>query len=175
MTTLKQAGKFKKRYFTGRQENLVREIINGGLKKYKSKVALVEAAGYSHKSALKNAQALIDKPNVQRELKKLGFDIESAKKVVIDILQSKSSTDTNKLKAVEEIFKVQGAYAPEKKLNLNVSIVNNPKAKEISDRYEKELRENLLKDNLKNNELDNNSGNSDSILDNRSDNSVSNN
>ncbi len=58
---------------------------------------------------------------MQEELENLGFDAESAKKVVTNIL--KRGKEENRLKAAQEIFKVTGSYAPDKHLNMTISEV----------------------------------------------------
>lgn len=62
----------------------------------------------------------LSKPIIQAELKILGFDENTAKKVVGEILTDDTIEPQHRLKASEQVFKVQGSYAPEKNINLNL-------------------------------------------------------
>lgn len=62
----------------------------------------------------------ISKPIIVNALKELGFDSNNAKRVVGEILNDQSIEPQHRLKASEQVFKVQGSYAPDKSINLNV-------------------------------------------------------
>lgn len=63
---------------------------------------------------------LLTFPNVQEELRKLGFDSNNAKRVISEILNDVSLEPKDRIKAAENVFKVHGDYAPEKQINLNI-------------------------------------------------------
>lgn len=157
------------------QRTLAEKIANGEYKKHKTNKKFLESVGYSPKSAATATGRILNTIGVQQELKKLGFNVEAAKAVVAQILEDEEAKHRDRLKAAEEIFKVQGAYAPEKKLNVNVSINANPKAREIAAKYEEELKQNLLNENDNNRDNNNpvsgpallDNGNSNGNLDNR--------
>lgn len=48
------------------------------------------------------------------------------------------------IKALDMSYKVKGKYAPEKSISLNMNAeITNPKAKELAERYEEELKKSL--------------------------------
>lgn len=107
---------------TLRQKKLAKNIVeNLQAKKPLNKQELVVSSGYSEMSAKSSAHIILEQKGVQEELGLLGFDEDSAKKVVKEILQF-GEDDSVKLKAADLIFKVQGSYAPEKHTNLNVNV-----------------------------------------------------
>ena len=98
---------------TLRQKKLAEGIIENAKKGTKlNKKDLLVSVGYAINTAEVKATEIIEQKGVQEELESLGFDFESAKKVVTSIL--KKGKEENRLKAAQEIFKVTGAYAPEK-------------------------------------------------------------
>lgn len=47
-------------------------------------------------------------------------------------------------KYLDSAYKLKGAYAPDKSINLNIEAdITNPKARELADRYESELKQTL--------------------------------
>lgn len=107
-----------------RQKRLAKAIIeNSQSPKGKTAGQLLESVGYPHSTATTYPGAVIEQKGVQEELQNLGFDEESAKKVVKSILTK--GKDENRLKAADMIFKVTGGYAPEKSINLNASLDTN--------------------------------------------------
>jgi hypothetical protein len=56
-------------------------------------------------------------------LQQKGFSIEGAKAVVQSIMYSPKTKDENRLRACSEVFKVTGAYAPEKHENINKTLI----------------------------------------------------
>ena len=99
---------------TLKQQNLAKAIIENA-KEDKPKTAgeLLESVGYAPTTAVGEPGRTIEQKGVQDELERLGFNEDAAKQVVADIL-SKGEKDTDRLKAADLIFKVQGSYAPEK-------------------------------------------------------------
>ena len=106
---------------TLRQKKLANAIV-GNLTAAKplNKQELVASVGYSELSADKKATEIIDSKGTQAELHKLGFDEETAKNVVAEILQF-GEDDSVRLRAASEVFKVFGTYAAEKTFNLTAS------------------------------------------------------
>lgn len=74
----------------------------------------------------------LQKPLIQEELKKLGFDSNNAKRVVGEILNKELAEDKDRLKAADLIFKVQGEFAPEKHLNVNVDLAPSEEIKSLT-------------------------------------------
>ena len=111
--------------------------LNGG--------EIVENSGYSE-IMKKNPKNVIDTEGVKEELQILGFTEENAMSVVSEIMLNPEAQDNNRLKASEMVFKVQGTFAPEKKLNLNanINIKENPQASKLAEEYEEKLLDNLL-------------------------------
>lgn len=108
---------------TLRQKRLAEEIVKSA--KSKKKVTantMLVNVGYAKSVAEHKPAEILDAKGVQEELENLGFDVESAKKVVKSILIK--GREENRLKAAQEIFKVQGEYAPEKHLVLTKKIVS---------------------------------------------------
>lgn len=107
---------------TIRQKKLAKALVENAISSNPmNKQELVASVGYSDLSAEKKATEIIESKGTQEELDALGFDVESAKKVVIHIMRY--GKEDNRLNAAKEIFKVRGEYAPEKHVNLNISTV----------------------------------------------------
>lgn len=104
------------------QKELAQNIVkNATATKKKNKMALVASSGYAKVTARHHSKIILEQKGVQDELKALGFDEESAKKVVGEILLDESVEPRDRIKAASEVFKVSGAYAPEKHVNYNVT------------------------------------------------------
>ncbi len=113
------------------QKKLAINIVkNAKRKRPLNKGQLVEASGYSHTTAIKQLPAVFEQKGVQEELEALGFDLESAKAVVKKILTT--GKEENRLKAAIEIFKVVGAYAPDKSISLNLEADVSDRIKELA-------------------------------------------
>lgn len=61
------------------------------------------------------------------------------------IIDTEESLDVQALKAgLDMAYKLKGAYAPEKTISLNVNAeITNPKARELAEKYEDELKKNI--------------------------------
>lgn len=93
--------------------------------------AMLESVGYG--SALQDQPGrVLRSEGVLSELKAYGFDPEIAKGVVADILLG-GENDTVKLKAADIIFKVNGSYAAEKHLNVNVDLEATEEIKKLAE------------------------------------------
>lgn len=122
--------------------NMVRNMVT---KEWKTAKEIIVASGYAPSKG-HNPHQVFDKLGFQEEMERLGFDEDSAKSVVVGVMRSKRSKPSDKLKATDQVFKVQGSYAPEKRVNLNVNkkLIDDPALRELSEQYEKEMRERLL-------------------------------
>ena len=116
---------------TLRQKRLARVIVED-LKsdKHLNAGQMLEKVGYSRKMARAKSKDVIEIEGVKAELKELGFDEFSAKKVVQEIMLDKEVDPSARLKATDQVFKVVGSYAPEKQdVNVNGSIIYLPAKK----------------------------------------------
>ncbi|MEK9208102.1 MAG: hypothetical protein AAB922_06450 [Patescibacteria group bacterium] len=104
------------------QKELAQNIVkNAKSPKRKNKKDLLVSTGYAISTAESEARLILESKGVQGELKALGFDEDSAKQVVGEILLDDSVEPQHRIKAASEIFKVSGSYAPEKHVNYNVT------------------------------------------------------
>lgn len=62
----------------------------------------------------------LTKPAIREELAILGFNTNTAKRVVGEILSEREVEPQHRLKAADLVFKVTGDYAPEKAITLNL-------------------------------------------------------
>ena len=92
---------------------------------------LVKSAGYSiHKQ--KKPGVVLRSPGVQEELGRLGFTEEKARDVVGQILADEHLKPEPRLKAAEMVFKVEGSFAPEKRVNVNIDVVPTDAIKKLA-------------------------------------------
>lgn len=118
---------------TIRQQKLAQAIVkNIQAEEPLNKKELLVSVGFNKQTAEKNQKAVIESKGVQEEMIKLGFDPETAKQVVSEILIG-GENDNVKLKAADMIFKVHGTYAPEKSVNLNVEVEPTERIKKLAD------------------------------------------
>lgn len=105
---------------------------------------IVQASGYSKSMAL-YPRKILESVGVKKELEKLGFTEVNAKTVVTEIMLNDKAKDSDRLKAASEIFKVEGSYAPEKRVNLNANAtLPNEAAEAVVQEFEEKLKEELL-------------------------------
>lgn len=124
---------------TIRQKKLAKAVVeNLSREQPLNKQELVASVGYTPASADKKATEILASSGVQEELAILGFDPETAKQVVGQILTN-GENDSVKLKAADMIFKVAGSYAAEKHVNLNIHTEQNDKLDLLIARIENEL------------------------------------
>lgn len=117
---------------TLKQKNLAREIVNNmNSPNIKTAAELLVSAGYSEVTASATPGRTIEQKGVTQELKKLGFDEDTAKEVVADILIN-GDEDRDRLKAAEMVFKVHGSFAPDKHVTLNLTPEASPRIKELA-------------------------------------------
>lgn len=89
-------------------------------------------------SMSKNPKVVLESIGVKEELKNYGFDSDKAKEVVGEILIA-GENDTVRLNAAKEIFKVNGDYAAEKHVNLNINQNQDSKLDKLITKIEDEL------------------------------------
>ena len=101
---------------TVKQKNLAKEVVNN-IKREKplNKGELLGLVGYAKKTQTHKCGLVFEQKGVQEELKELGFDENSAKQVVKEIMLNPKVDPSTRLKATDQVFKVRGSYAPEKK------------------------------------------------------------
>lgn len=117
---------------TLRQKKLADALIENSLANTPlNKQELVASVGYSEKVAEKKATEIIESKGTQEELRKRGFDPDTAREVVGEILLA-GENDNVKLKAADMIFKVHGNYAAEKHLNVNVDVETSGRIQEAA-------------------------------------------
>lgn len=97
---------------------IVKNLQEGKVKPAKE---VLESVGYG--TGLQNSpQRVLNSEGVQKELKILGFDEDTAKEVVADLLVDSTVEPRDRLKAAEMVFKVHGTFAPVKTANLNANM-----------------------------------------------------
>src|ERR1700734_1172040 len=113
------------RTLTKKQRKFVNEYADTG-----NGSLAVKEAGYdvaNDETARAIASENLTKPNIQAELKKLGFDSNNAKRVIGEILNDETIEPQHRIKAAENVFKVMGDYAPEKHFNVDVTLTERSK------------------------------------------------
>lgn len=110
---------------TAKQKKIARLIIkNAKLDKPLNGGAMLAKVGYSKSMSTAKVNDVLESIGVKEELNKLGFSEEGAKKVVEEIMYDKDTDASARLKATDQVFKVQGSYAPEKNTtSINVVLV----------------------------------------------------
>lgn len=123
---VKAATQNKERRLTKKQRGFVNEFADTGnatqaiKKHYKVKNDLTARVMGSEN---------LTKPNIQEELRKLGFDSNNAKRVISEILNDDSLEPKDRIKAAENVFKVHGDFAPEKTLNISLQVSKEEREK----------------------------------------------
>ncbi len=118
---------------TTKQKKLAKVIIeNSKAEAPLNKKAMLEKVGYSTSVAEAKADDIINSEGVQEELKAQGFTEENAMNVVTEIMLNGDVDPGARLKATDQVFKVRGTYAPEKKLNLNFEVNSEHKERAIN-------------------------------------------
>lgn len=126
-------------------ENIVKNLKR---KKPLNKGQLVEISGYSKSTATQQLPAVFEQKGVREHLEVLGFN-ENAAKLVVEEIMNNSDVDPNaRLKATDQVFKVEGSYAPEKTSTLNLNIegrlIANPELEALRIDYEEKLKAKLI-------------------------------
>lgn len=120
------------RTLTKKQRKFVNEYADTGIGNL-----AVKEAGYNvstDESARVIASQNLTKPEIQEELKKLGFDSNNAKRVISEILNDETIEPKDRIKAAENVFKVHGDYAPDKSINVNLDANSTERTRELGRR-----------------------------------------
>jgi hypothetical protein len=131
---------------TLKQRKLAKAIVeNFKNDKPKTATQLLESVGYSRTTAEAKSGEIIEQKGVQQELVKYGFDEESAKNVVVDVMEKAIWEPNARLRAADMIFKVHGSYAPEKSVQVQVTgdVKDFSKFQELKEKFEQELLETI--------------------------------
>lgn len=132
---------------TVREEKLADIIIENAVsdKGMTAKQMLVKA-GYDETTAQATPGRVIAQDGVQEALAAKGFSEENAKRVIGEIIDDKRTKPDTRINAAKEIFKVSGSYAPEKKLNVNLSadIEDFKQYEELSLKYDEDMKRKML-------------------------------
>ena len=109
---------------TALQEKLAEKIIENATSSspIKSKKGLIESVGYSGDYADNRPSEIINAKGTQEALRKRGFNPETAKEVVGEIMLNDEVAPSDRLRACGEVFKVCGSYAPEKQIHVDVNL-----------------------------------------------------
>lgn len=107
---------------TIRQRRIAKAIVdNIASGKQTAKAELMRQSGYG--TGLQNQpKRVLESVGTIKALGELGFNPETAKKVVESIMLNEDSADKDRLKASDMVFKVHGTYAVEKHVNLNIDV-----------------------------------------------------
>jgi Flp pilus assembly CpaF family ATPase len=133
---------------TQRQKKLAKAIVeNAVAEKPKGIGQILENIGYSKNTAEAIPGEIIAAKGVQEELITLGFTEDNAKSVVSEIMLNPEAEDNNRLKAADMVFKVKGGYAPDKSINVNVSVLDDNAIDEIAKRLNNEMTNEVHKGN----------------------------
>ena len=107
---------------TLRQKKLAENIVkNASSKERMTAGQMLENVGYKPSVAKHKPKEIIEAKGVINELNRLGFDEDSAKNVVAEILSNPFEESNTRLNAAKEVFKVFGTYAAEKSFNLTTT------------------------------------------------------
>lgn len=111
---------------TERQKKLARILIeNQKRDKPLSKKEMVKQAGFAPSVYENKAHQAITAPGTKEAMKDLGFSEDVGKKKLLELLNSGTASNDQIIKICQEIFKVNGTYAPAKtdNTNKNLSVV----------------------------------------------------
>lgn len=134
---------------TIRQKKLAKAAVeNIDAVKPLNKQDLVVSVGYSELSGEKKATEILQSKGVQKELKILGFDEQTAKEVVSSILKNEDEESKDRLKAAEMVFKVHGSFKeseiPPEKSNTSYTFIFNAETQSEIRKIEATIKEKLL-------------------------------
>lgn len=107
---------------TLRQKKLAKKIIENASSSTKMTAGeMLENVGYTTSVAKHKPSEIIESVGVQKELVKYGFNEDSAKNLVVNLMNKEYAEDAVRLNAAKEVFKVFGTYAAEKTFNLTAT------------------------------------------------------
>lgn len=90
--------------------------LNGG--------QMLAKVGYSKSMQHAKVNDVLESEGVKEALNDYGFNVETAKRVIGQILTD-GENDNVKIKAADMVLKVHGTYAPEKSVNLNINEIHD--------------------------------------------------
>ncbi len=101
---------------TEKQKKIAQLIVeNTKLDKPLNGGEMLEKVGYSKSMQTAKVNDVLGSEGVKEELENMGFTEENAKKVVAEIMNDPTKDPSSRLRATDQVFKVRGSYAPEKK------------------------------------------------------------
>jgi hypothetical protein len=113
---------------------IMADIAMGKRKDIKNTGDIVIQAGYAA-STKEVPHKILDTSGVKEALSDIGFNPETAKKVVESIMLSTKAKNSDRLKASDMVFKVHGTYAEQRNLNVNIEVdASNPRILELAER-----------------------------------------
>lgn len=141
----------KPRQLTDQQSQFVLNYVRNGFNTYQAAID----AGYSEETAKAEAYRTLTKPHVREYIAKaqqitekihlnalviaMDYKIKKLKRVVDQFIPDTGDINVNEasigIKAIQELNKIAGDYAPEKRLSLTVDATKD-KLKEINKQYE---------------------------------------
>ena len=104
------------------------EPLNGG--------EMLEKVGYS-KGIQEQPSRVLQSEGVKKALEIAGFTENKAKEVVAEIMLDPEKDPSSRLKATDQVFKVNGSYAPDKNINININQEMTPEAKAKAEAFDK--------------------------------------
>lgn len=131
---------------TQRQKKVAELIIqNATLDKPLNGREMLAKVSYSKGIQIQPSR-ILESPGVIEALEIAGFNPNAAKSVVAEIMHDINNEPNSRLKAADQVFKVHGSYAAEKReIDIKGEIVNiiDPKIIALAEKYEEELKKNL--------------------------------
>lgn len=127
---------------TLKQEKTAKEIIKAieGKSDVETKEQLLEKVGYSPGIA-KSPSRVLESQGFKEVLDRYLPDERLAEKHDQLLDDEKSEIQ---IKALDLAYKIKGSYAPEKSVTLNLDVHVSDKDKETAEKYERELKDNIL-------------------------------
>lgn len=116
---------------TKKQREFVNEYVETG-NGVQAALKAYDTTDYGTANAI--ATENLQKPAIIQELNVLGFDANTAKGVVSEILRERGAEPQHRLKAAELVFKVNGDFAPEKHVTLNLDANSSDRTRELGTR-----------------------------------------
>jgi len=131
---------------TQRQKKVAELIVkNATLDKPLNGGEILAKTGYAP-GVIKNPSDILDSVGVKEELEILGFTESAAKQVVREIMLNTDADNSSRLKATDQVFKVLGSYAPEKReIKADVETkVSDMDLDKLAEEMAKRIKENAI-------------------------------
>jgi len=118
---------------TQKQRKIAQLIVNNStLDKPLNGGKMLAKVGYAKSMQDAKVNDVLESQGVKQALEDLGFTEDNAKMVVSEIMLNPKADNSSRLKATDQVFKVKGTYAPEKRINLTLEIPEELKQKASS-------------------------------------------